>query len=47
MLVNLVEELKNKLITEKKNKLLLEIKIREEVIQEFTHYFAEREMDFK
>ncbi|NXY30543.1 KI20B protein, partial [Pomatorhinus ruficollis] len=47
MLVNLVEELRNKLITEKKNKLLLEIKIREEVIQEFTHYFAEREMDFK
>ncbi|NWW18592.1 KI20B protein, partial [Falcunculus frontatus] len=47
MLVSLVEELKNKLITEKKNKLLLEIKIREEVIQEFTHYFAEREMDFK
>ncbi|NWT14883.1 KI20B protein, partial [Vireo altiloquus] len=47
MLVSLVEELKNKLITEKKNKLLLEIKIREEVIQEFTHYFAEREIDFK
>ncbi|XP_066047325.1 kinesin-like protein KIF20B isoform X2 [Chamaea fasciata] len=47
MLVNLVEELRNKLITAKKNKLLLEIKIREEVIQEFTHYFAEREMDFK
>ncbi|NXV00844.1 KI20B protein, partial [Cettia cetti] len=47
MLVNLVEDLRNKLITEKKNKLLLEIKIREEVIQEFTHYFAEREMDFK
>ncbi|KAM4896758.1 kinesin-like protein KIF20B [Sylvia borin] len=47
MLVNLVEELRNKLIAEKKNKLLLEIKIREEVIQEFTHYFAEREMDFK
>ncbi|XP_058698011.1 kinesin-like protein KIF20B [Poecile atricapillus] len=47
MLVNLVEELKNRLITEKKNKLLLEIKIREEVIQEFAHYFANREMDFK
>ncbi|XP_063261730.1 kinesin-like protein KIF20B [Prinia subflava] len=47
MLVNLIGELRNKLITEKKNKLLLEIKIREEVIQEFTHYFAEREMDFK
>ncbi|NWT82751.1 KI20B protein, partial [Lanius ludovicianus] len=47
MLVNLVEELKNKLITEKKNKLLLEIKIREEVIQEFSHYFVDREIDFK
>ncbi|KAM7047137.1 kinesin-like protein KIF20B [Acridotheres tristis] len=47
MLVNLVEDLRNKLITEKKNKLLLEIKIREEVIQEFTQYFAQREMDFK
>lgn len=47
MLVSVVEDLRNKLITEKKNKLLLEIKIREEVIQEFTHYFAEREIDFK
>ncbi|NWR50533.1 KI20B protein, partial [Regulus satrapa] len=47
MLVNLIEELRNKLITEKKNKLLLEMKIREEVIQEFTHYFAQREIDFR
>ncbi|NXA62725.1 KI20B protein, partial [Mohoua ochrocephala] len=47
MLVSLVEDLRNKLITEKKNKLLLEIKIREEVMQEFIHYFAEREIDFK
>ncbi|NWU74589.1 KI20B protein, partial [Onychorhynchus coronatus] len=46
-LLNLIEELKNKLITEKKNKLLLELKVREEVIQEFTQYFAERETDFK
>ncbi|KFW85942.1 Kinesin-like KIF20B [Manacus vitellinus] len=45
--VVLIEELKNKLITEKKNKLLLELKVREEVIQEFTQYFAEREIDFK
>ncbi|NXJ38805.1 KI20B protein, partial [Ciconia maguari] len=45
--VSLIEELKNKLITEKKNKLLLELKIREEVTQEFTQYFAEREIDFK
>ncbi|KAM6264203.1 kinesin-like protein KIF20B isoform 2-T2 [Spheniscus humboldti] len=47
MLLSVIKELKNKLITEKKNKLLLELKIREEVTQEFTQYFAEREMDFK
>ncbi|XP_074963919.1 kinesin-like protein KIF20B isoform X1 [Phalacrocorax aristotelis] len=47
MLLNVIEDLKNKLITEKKNKLLLELKIREEVTQEFTQYFAEREVDFK
>ncbi|XP_068544064.1 kinesin-like protein KIF20B isoform X3 [Anas acuta] len=46
-LLSLIEDLKNKLITEKKNKLLLELKIREEVIQEFSQYFAEREIDFK
>ncbi|KAM6130260.1 kinesin-like protein KIF20B [Phoenicopterus ruber ruber] len=46
-LLSLIEELKNKLITEKKDKLLLELKIREEVTQEFTQYFAEREIDFK
>ncbi|XP_021254331.1 kinesin-like protein KIF20B isoform X2 [Numida meleagris] len=46
-LLNLVEDLKNKLIAEKKDKLLLELKIREEVTQEFTQYFAEREMEFK
>ncbi|NXF03769.1 KI20B protein, partial [Smithornis capensis] len=46
-LLNLIEELKNKLVTEKKNKLLLELKVREEVIQEFTQYFSEREVDFK
>uniref|UniRef100_A0A8C8AG78 Kinesin family member 20B n=1 Tax=Otus sunia TaxID=257818 RepID=A0A8C8AG78_9STRI len=46
MLLNLIEELKNKLITEKKSKLLLELKIREEVTQEFAKYFAEQEIDF-
>ncbi|NXJ74102.1 KI20B protein, partial [Trogon melanurus] len=46
-LLNVIEDLKNKLITEKKNKLLLELKIREEVTQEFTQYFADRERDFK
>ncbi|XP_056371566.1 kinesin-like protein KIF20B [Oenanthe melanoleuca] len=43
MLVNLVEELTYKLITEKKNNLLLEMKIHEEVM----HYFLQREADFK
>ncbi|NXT48115.1 KI20B protein, partial [Pluvianellus socialis] len=47
MLLSLVEELKSKLITEKKNKLMLELKIREEVIQELTQHFAEREIDFR
>ena len=47
MLLNLIEELKNKLIAEKKNKLLLELKIREEVMQEFAQYFAEQEIYFK
>ncbi|XP_069720441.1 kinesin-like protein KIF20B [Phaenicophaeus curvirostris] len=46
-LLGLVEELKNNLIAEKKNKLLLELKIREEVTQEFTQYFAEQDMFFK
>uniref|UniRef100_A0A8C5U0S3 Kinesin family member 20B n=1 Tax=Malurus cyaneus samueli TaxID=2593467 RepID=A0A8C5U0S3_9PASS len=46
-LLNLIEELRNRLVTEKKNKLLLEMKIREEVIEELAHYFAERETDFK
>ncbi|XP_030900519.2 kinesin-like protein KIF20B [Melopsittacus undulatus] len=46
-LLNLIEDLKKKLIAEKSNKLLLELKIREEVTQEFTHFFAKRERDFK
>lgn len=46
-LLNLVEDLKNKLIAEKKDKLLLELKIRDEVAQEFTRYFAEQETEFK
>ncbi|KAM6066927.1 kinesin-like protein KIF20B [Chlamydotis macqueenii] len=46
-LLSLIEELKNKLITEKKNNLLLELKIREEVTQEFKQYFAEREIEFR
>ncbi|XP_065527959.1 kinesin-like protein KIF20B isoform X4 [Lathamus discolor] len=46
-LLNLIEDLKKKLIAEKNNKLLMELKIREEVTQEFTQFFAKRERDFK
>ncbi|KAM6306154.1 kinesin-like protein KIF20B [Aegotheles albertisi] len=46
-LLTLIEDLKNKLIAEKKDKLLLELKIREEVVQEFTQHFAQREIDFR
>ncbi|NWJ03845.1 KI20B protein, partial [Crypturellus undulatus] len=46
-LLSLIEDLKNKLIAEKKEKLMLELKIREEVTQEFTQYFGQREVDFK
>ncbi|NWV32068.1 KI20B protein, partial [Grantiella picta] len=47
MQLNLINDMREKLITAKKNELLLEMKIREEVVQEFTHHFAERERDFK
>ncbi|XP_072481116.1 kinesin-like protein KIF20B isoform X2 [Notamacropus eugenii] len=46
-LLSLIEDLKNKLINEKKEKLTLELKIRDEVTQEFTQYLAQREADFK
>ncbi|XP_068955295.1 kinesin-like protein KIF20B isoform X2 [Petaurus breviceps papuanus] len=46
-LLSLIEDLKNRLINEKKEKLTLELKIRDEVIQEFTQYLAQREADFK
>ncbi|XP_073934892.1 kinesin-like protein KIF20B isoform X2 [Castor canadensis] len=46
-LLDLIEDLKKKLINEKKEKLTLEFKIREEVTQEFTKYWAQREADFK
>lgn len=46
-LLNLIEDLKRKLINERKEKLTLEFKIREEVTQECTQYFAQREADFK
>ncbi|XP_052042759.1 kinesin-like protein KIF20B isoform X2 [Apodemus sylvaticus] len=46
-LLDLIENLKKRLINEKKEKLTLEFKIREEVTQEFTQYLSQREADFK
>ncbi|KAF6109371.1 kinesin family member 20B [Phyllostomus discolor] len=46
-LLDLIEDLKKKLINERKEKLTLEFRIREEVTQEFTQYLAQREADFK
>ncbi|XP_045710570.1 kinesin-like protein KIF20B isoform X5 [Phyllostomus hastatus] len=46
-LLDLIEDLKKKLIDERKEKLTLEFRIREEVTQEFTQYLAQREADFK
>ncbi|XP_063817749.1 kinesin-like protein KIF20B isoform X2 [Pseudophryne corroboree] len=45
-LLELVEDLKIKLVNEKKDKLLMELKIREEVANEFTQHFMQRENDF-
>ncbi|XP_071604838.1 kinesin-like protein KIF20B [Heliangelus exortis] len=46
-MLGFIEDLKSQLINERKNKLLLELKIREEVIQEITQHFAEQEIDVK
>ncbi|XP_029392280.1 kinesin-like protein KIF20B [Mus pahari] len=46
-LLDLIENLKKRLINENKEKLTLELKIREEVTQEFTQYWSQREADFK
>lgn len=46
-LLDLIENLKKRLINEKKEKLTLEFKIRDEVTQEFTQYWTQREADFK
>lgn len=46
-LLELIEDLKQKLINERKEKIMLEFKIREEVTEEFTQYLAQREADFK
>ncbi|NXC45963.1 KI20B protein, partial [Penelope pileata] len=42
-----LKDLKNELFTEKKNNLLLELKIREEVVEECSQHLAEREINFK
>ncbi|XP_070608446.1 kinesin-like protein KIF20B isoform X2 [Erythrolamprus reginae] len=46
-LLDIIEELKNKLIEEKKAKLYMELKIREEVIQECFQYFNATQSDLK
>ncbi|XP_054545928.1 kinesin-like protein KIF20B isoform X2 [Talpa occidentalis] len=46
-LLDLIEDLKKRLINERKEKLTLEFKIREEVTEEFTRFLAQREADFK
>ncbi|KAM6441663.1 kinesin-like protein KIF20B isoform 2-T2 [Liasis olivaceus] len=46
-LLEIIEELKNKLIDEKKAKLHMELKIREEVTQECLQYFTAKESDLK
>ncbi|KAK9400693.1 kinesin-like KIF20B [Crotalus adamanteus] len=46
-LLDIIEELKNKLIDEKKAKLYMELKIREEVTQECLQYFNAKESDLK
>ncbi|XP_073541639.1 kinesin-like protein KIF20B isoform X2 [Phyllobates terribilis] len=45
-LLELVEDLKTKLVSAKRDKLLMELKIREEVAKEFTEHFMQRENDF-
>ncbi|XP_061491445.1 kinesin-like protein KIF20B isoform X2 [Rhineura floridana] len=46
-LLDIIEDLKNKLIGEKKGKLLMELRIREEVTQECVRYLAEKESNLK
>ncbi|XP_062987691.1 kinesin-like protein KIF20B [Elgaria multicarinata webbii] len=46
-LLNIIEDLKNKLIDEKKDKLHMELRIREEVTQECAQYLAKKESDIK
>ncbi|KAJ7324164.1 hypothetical protein JRQ81_017184 [Phrynocephalus forsythii] len=46
-LLNIIEDLKNKLIDERKDKLCMELKIREEVTKEFAQYCSEKDNDLK
>ncbi|KAJ6653576.1 hypothetical protein lerEdw1_009074 [Lerista edwardsae] len=46
-LLNIIEDLKNKLIEERKDKLLLELRIREEVVQECSQFLAKRESNLR
>ncbi|KAM9325023.1 kinesin-like protein KIF20B [Gastrophryne carolinensis] len=45
-LLELIEDLKTQLVNEKKDKILMELKIREEVAEEFAQHFMQRENDF-
>ncbi|KAM5140908.1 kinesin-like protein KIF20B isoform 2-T3 [Mantella aurantiaca] len=45
-LLELVQDLKTQLVNEKRDKLVMELKIREEVANEFTQHFIQRENDF-
>ncbi|XP_066475817.1 kinesin-like protein KIF20B [Tiliqua scincoides] len=46
-LLNIIEDLKNKLIDERKDKLLLELRIREEVVQECSQHLAKKESNLR
>ncbi|XP_015283747.1 PREDICTED: kinesin-like protein KIF20B [Gekko japonicus] len=46
-LLNIIEDLKNKLINERKEKLFMELRIREEVTQECARYLADNEKNLK
>nr|XP_056705595.1 kinesin-like protein KIF20B [Euleptes europaea] len=46
-LLNIIEDLKNKLISERKEKLFMELRIRDEVTQKCARYFADNERNHK
>ncbi|KAM4636935.1 kinesin-like protein KIF20B [Discoglossus pictus] len=45
-LLDIIEDLKTKLVNEKKDKLVMELKIREEVAKDFSQLFLQRENDY-